>query len=276
MEAAFPSTTDAPDLGDTARMRLLAVLCAVAALGALPAAALGQDADAAVANALAPKPAPLAVTPDPSYRPTDASTYVARLVTRVGVYKQAGGRNALISLAPWIASTGNPVVLQVLDRAVDDTGAGWLKVRLPSRPNGSTGWIREANTIVSKDVMRIVISLRKHRLTVFRKGRPVLRLGVALGAPATPTPRGDFAIYQKVREPGYSPLGPFALHLTAHSNVLFEFAGGPGRVAIHGARGELWAAAGTNPSHGCIRVPDPGIVRVARLVRPGTPVEIVR
>ena len=79
-----------------------------------------------------------------------------------------------------------------------------------------------------------------------------------------------------MREPSFSPLGPWALHLTAHSNVLFEYAGGPGRVAIHGARGALWAEAGTNPSHGCIRVPDPGIGRVAALVTPGTPVIIGR
>jgi lipoprotein-anchoring transpeptidase ErfK/SrfK len=46
-------------------------------------------------------------------------------------------------------------------------------------------------------------------------------------------------------------------------------------VAIHGARGVLWAAAGTNPSHGCIRIPDPGIRKVVPLVSPGTPVDIV-
>ena len=50
------------------------------------------------------------------------------------------------------------------------------------------------------------------------------------------TLNGMFAIYQKILEPKWSPLGPWALHLTAHSNVLFEYDGGPGRVAIHGAR----------------------------------------
>lgn len=256
-------------------MRLMTVLCAFLACTLVPAVAAAQDADSAAANAAAPKPQPLATTPDPSYRPTDAGTYVARLVTRVGVYKVAGGRDAQKAIAPWIPSTGNPVVLQVLDRAVDATGAGWLKVLLPMRPNGSTGWIREANAIVSRNIMRIVISRKRHVLTLFRKGHVVRRLGVALGKPSTPTPKGHFAIYQKIREPELSPLGPWALHLTAHSNVLFEFAGGPGRVAIHGARGELWAEAGTNPSHGCIRVPDPGITRIAPLVSAGTPVDIV-
>ena len=39
--------------------------------------------------------------------------------------------------------------------------------------------------------------------------------------------------------------------------------------------GVLWAEAGTNPSHGCIRVPDPAIRKLAPLVSPGTPVDIV-
>ncbi|MSO46633.1 MAG: murein L,D-transpeptidase [Thermoleophilia bacterium] len=99
--------------------------------------------------------------------------------------------------------------------------------------------------------------------------------GVAQGAPTTPTPTGQFAVYQEIREVWWSPLGPWALHLTAHSNVRFEYAGGPGRIAIHGARGVLWAEAGTNPSHGCIRVPDPEIRKVTALVSPGSPVKIV-
>ncbi len=254
-------------------------LTLAASLALVPSLAHAQSADTATANAVAADSIPAApapvVTPDPTFAPTKRLTHVARLVTRVGVYKQPGGAAAEKTIAPWIASTGNPVVLDVVERVVDQTGAGWLRVLLPTRPNGSTGWIREANTVVSVDPTRVIISLKRHTLSVYRKGHLIKRLGVALGAPATPTPKGRFAIYQKVREPYISPLGPWALHLTAHSNVLFEFAGGPGRVAIHGARGALWAEAGTNPSHGCIRVPDPGITKIAPLVRPGTPVDIV-
>ena len=258
---------------------LATVVTLLGCLAIAPSFAHAQDADVAAANgAGAPSipaaPAP-AVTPDSTFRPTPTLVHVARLVTKVGVYKKPGGLNAVKVISPWISSTGNPVVLDVMERVVDPAGTGWLRVLLPSRPNGSTGWIREANTIVSTDTTHVVISLKRHTLTVFRKGKVIKRLGVALGAPATPTPKGHFAIYQKVREPSYSPLGPWALHLTAHSNVLFEFAGGPGRVAIHGARGTLWATAGTNPSHGCIRVPDPNINKIAPLVRPGTPVDIV-
>ena len=216
-----------------------------------------------------------ATQPALDYRPTKRESYVARLITRVGLYPKAGGGKLRGTLAPWASDTGNSVELMVLDHEVLPSGDSWLQVRLPSRPNDATAWIRESSVILRKNVMRVEISLRRHQLRVFRRGRVVLRVGVALGAPGTPTPKGHFAIYQKIREVWWSPLGPWALHLTAHSNVLFEYAGGPGRVAIHGARGVLWAASGTNPSHGCIRVPDPGVRRVASLVTPGTPVDIV-
>ena len=209
------------------------------------------------------------------YRPGKQFSYTAQLIMRVGLYPKAGGGKRRGTLAPWISDTGNSMDLLVLNRRVLPTGAAWLQVRLPTRPNNASAWIQESEVILHRNPMRIEISLHRHLLRVFRRGHVVLRLGVALGAPSTPTPLGHFAIYQKVHEVWWSPLGPWALHLTAHSNVLFEFAGGPGRVAIHGARGELWAQAGTNPSHGCIRVPDPGIRRVAPLVSPGTPVDIV-
>jgi lipoprotein-anchoring transpeptidase ErfK/SrfK len=250
----------------------IATTLAVAALAALgPAAASAQNEE------VAPPPEPtLASLPvlDPSYRPNDARSWSARLVAPVTPRSLPGAGLLRKPLKPWIPGTGNPVELMVLERRAAADGDPWLQVLLPTRPNRSRGWIPEAATIIRENPVRVVISLRKHRLTVFRAGKVVHRVGVALGARSTPTPKGLFAVYQEVREPSFSPLGPWALHLTAHSDVLFEYAGGPGRVAIHGARGELWAEAGTNPSHGCIRVPDPGVRKVAALVTPGTPVEI--
>ena len=257
-------------------MRRISLTAAALLLALLaPVAAHAQDADTGVANGKPPKLPPLATKRDPTYRPTRSRTYVARLLVPAGIYRKAGAREAMRTLPPWIPSTGLSVVLQVLARRVDSDGKGWLMVLLPYRPNGSTAWIREETAAVYKDPMHIVISTRRHLLTVYRHGKPILRVGVALGALETPTPRGHFAIYQKIHEPTSSPLGPWALHLTAHSNVLLEYDGGAGRVAIHGARGALWAQAGTNVSHGCIRVPDGNIARVAPLVHAGTPVDIV-
>ena len=258
---------------------ILALLLALSSVGPAFAQTPAAATDPATTGVVAADPnaaTDTAATATEDYRPTKKVSYAARLITRTGLYARAGSGKPRGVLAPWISDTGNSVELLVLDNTILATGESWLKVRLPSRPNTASAWIRESNVILRKNAMRVEISLRRHLLRVFRSGHVVLRLGVALGASATPTPKGHFAVYQKIREVWWSPLGPWAIHLTAHSNVLFEFAGGPGRVAIHGARGVLWAAAGTNPSHGCIRVPDPAIRRVAPLVSPGTPVDIVR
>ncbi len=247
----------------------------VAALLVLVPTASAQEAVPVDPNAPPVEPAPDPTVPLAELRPTPLRSYTARLVTQAGVHKVPDGVRSK-ALKPWIAGTGNPVELLVLDARKSADGETWLKVLLPTRPNGSTGWIRESLTILRENPTRVQISLRSATLKVFRGGKLVFRTGVALGAPATPTPRGRFAIYQEVREPSWSPLGPWALHLTAHSNVLFEYAGGPGRVAIHGARGELWAEPGQFISHGCIRVPDPRVSKVTGLVTPGTPVDIVR
>ncbi|MGB0119870.1 MAG: L,D-transpeptidase [Solirubrobacterales bacterium] len=102
----------------------------------------------------------------------------------------------------------------------------------------------------------------------------MLEFRAVAGAPATPTPRGLFAIYERVRQPDPSGfLGPFALHLTAHSNVLDNYGGGPGRVAIHGRGAESLAdPLGSARSHGCIRIGNGRIVAMAKMLPLGTPV----
>jgi len=94
--------------------------------------------------------------------------------------------------------------------------------------------------------------------------------------PAAPTPHGLFAISEMIRQADPSGfLGPWALHLTAFSNVLDNYGGGPGRVAIHGRGGvSLLDPLGSARSHGCIRIDNRHVSRLARSVPLGTPVRI--
>jgi lipoprotein-anchoring transpeptidase ErfK/SrfK len=114
-------------------------------------------------------------------------------------------------------------------------------------------------------------------VTVYSNGRKQRSFTSVIGAPATPTPRGLYAIYEKLEQPdpkGF--LGPWALHLTAFSDVLLNYGGGPGRVAIHGRDGTSLAdPLGSSRSHGCIRVDDANVIWMARVVPLGTPVQIV-
>ena len=105
----------------------------------------------------------------------------------------------------------------------------WLRVALPDRPNGSSGWIREDFVRLSTTSWRITVNRAAHTVTVYRDGRKQRSFKAVIGKPATPTPGGLYAIYEKLPQPdpkGF--LGPWALHLTAFSDVLFNYGGGPG------------------------------------------------
>ena len=60
---------------------------------------------------------------------------------------------------------------------------------------------------------------------------------------------------------------------SAHSDVLQEFGGGDGQIALHGTVG-LSGGLGTFSSHGCVRFAPAAINWIARHVGPGTPVVV--
>jgi L,D-transpeptidase catalytic domain len=132
---------------------------------------------------------------------------------------------------------------------------GWLHVRLPDRPNGSTGWVRARDVDTGTVRDRIVVRLRRHTLVRYENGESVERVRVAIGKPSTPTTAGRFFVWARV---GYEetdgPYGNFALGLSAFSNVITNWPGG-GRMAIHGTSDP--SLAGKDVSNGCIRVFNP-------------------
>ena len=73
--------------------------------------------------------------------------------------------------------------------------------------------------------------------------------------------------------PGY-PGAPYALALSARSNVYSEFDGGPGQIAFHGIFG-IGGTPGTAASHGCVRVDSADMAWLGTHVKPGVPVHIV-
>lgn len=210
--------------------------------------------------------------------PTPSAAWTARLVyptvSRAAPRADARVTDRVGTVAAW---DGGPVALLVLGDRHDRDGELWLKVRLPDRPNGRSGWIDADFARLARTPWRFVIDRSARRATAFRDGRRVRSWRVVIGEPGTPTPRGLFAVYERVRQPAGSVLGPFALQLTAHSNTLKNYGGGPGRVAMHGRSGGLLAdPLGSARSHGCIRMQNSIIRWLARRAVPGTPVEIRR
>jgi lipoprotein-anchoring transpeptidase ErfK/SrfK len=167
---------------------------------------------------------------------------------------------------------GTSNALQVLSRTRDATGKVWVRVRLAVLPNGTTGWLPRAAISGYRTVRtRLRIDLGRLRVTLFRDGRPVLSAPVGVGEPQWPTPRGRFLVRNKLvrfKSPFY---GPLAFGTSARSAVLTDWPDG-GFVGIHGTnRPDLVPG---RVSHGCIRMRNPDIVRLGRLMPVGTPVTI--
>ncbi len=162
-------------------------------------------------------------------------------------------------------------VLPVLERAA---GKPWVRVRLPGRPNGHTGWIRTWQTRRASTEWHIRIDVSRRRVMVYRNGRVARRFSAVVGNPWTPTPTGHFFVEEPVAI-DWSHGGPYALATSARSNVLQEFEGGPGQIGLHGTSG-LSGALGTAASHGCIRVSTTAITWLAERIGNGVPLNIKR
>ncbi len=182
-------------------------------------------------------------------------TYTARILVGTAVRHRPGGKSV-----KWYARTrtkwsGSGQSLMVL-KSSHLRGKTWLKVRLPIRPNGSSGWIPRDRVQIRRSARYIVIDRSSRKLKLYRRGRVVARFRVVIGAPGTPTPLGLFALQDRVLQPDRKGfIGPWALPLTAYSEALRRYDGGPGLVALHGRSGaSLRDPLGSARSHGCIRM----------------------
>jgi hypothetical protein len=207
--------------------------------------------------------------------PTASSSWIAHPVLPTRVWTRPDGGRLRWRTPRQTSWASSPVGLLVLGSATVD-GRRWLKVRLPVRPNNASGWIDAGRVQLRRTPWRVVVHLDRRRVDVYRAGRLARRFSAVVGTPSTPTPRGQFAIWEQVPEPDPTGfIGPWALHLTAHSDVLRSFGGGPGRVAIHGRDGtSLLDPLGSARSHGCVRIADSNIRWLASVLRAGVPVSI--
>jgi len=202
----------------------------------------------------------------PGIRPTVFVAYAR--AARVSVYGSESSSRVRQTLAN---PTGDGALLSFLVRSLH---RGRALVYLPTRPNGSTGWVPRSQVRIFGDPYRVRIDLRRHRLTVRRGGAIVVGAPVGVGRAVTPTPAGTYYIVSRIRplDPG-SVYGVFAFGLSAHSNVFTRFGfGGDGRIGLHGTNDP--SGVGHDVSHGCIRMTNRTILRLARILPLGTPVTI--
>jgi lipoprotein-anchoring transpeptidase ErfK/SrfK len=169
--------------------------------------------------------------------------------------------------------TGVRTVVPVVDHATTKDGVGWLRVLVPGRPNGRKAWITERGTVRRETGWHLVVRTSRRRVLAYFHGGLVRSFAAIVGKPSTPTPHGQFFIEERMRVGGGMPGGPFALALSARSDVLKRFEGGPGQIALHGIA-NLGGTLGTAVSHGCVRLGNQSIRWLAKRVGAGVPVTI--
>jgi lipoprotein-anchoring transpeptidase ErfK/SrfK len=166
-------------------------------------------------------------------------------------------------------------VLPVMGTVKGDDGNRWVHVRLPGRPSGHTGWILADQTIPSSTEWRLVVTVSARQVAVYRDGLPVRTFRAVVPKPSTPTPYGQFFVEESERIAPQDVGGPYALAISARSDIFQEFEGGPGQIAIHGTDG-LSDPLGSAASHGCIRVSPEAATWLAKRIGAGVPVTVQR
>lgn len=119
----------------------------------------------------------------------------------------------------------------------------------------------------------IVVETSRRRVLVFRAGHVVRIFRAVVGKSSTPTPAGMFFVEEAVRLSPGDVGAPFALALSARSDALQEFDGGPGQIAVHG-RANIGGVPGTAASHGCVRLDDEAMRWLVERVGAGVPVTV--
>ena len=204
--------------------------------------------------------------------PQAQSVTVARTGGEVDVFDVPADAEPVRTL-PATTAFGTPTVLLVSQVGAGDAD-GWLEVLLPVRPNGATGWIRTSDVELRDVTLEIRVDLTARELTVLDGAEELLTTPTAIGEDANPTPTGRFFVIDKLETPNPGgAYGPYAIGLSAHSEVLSEFGGGNGQIGIHGTN--VPDSIGRPVSHGCLRVDNDVIDRLAHLLPLGTPVTIV-
>jgi lipoprotein-anchoring transpeptidase ErfK/SrfK len=202
---------------------------------------------------------------------TPVAAYAAVVKGKTRTYKRpSGGLRATFSK---LTDLGYPTTFSIVGAILDKRcAATWYRVKLPMKPNGTVGYVRPRDVSVEKVTTRISVDLSRRELSLFRRGKLVLRTPVAVGSSSTPTPIGRYYVDQRITTPNpEGPFGPVVLAISAFSNVLQGWAKG-GPIAIHGTNAP-WTI-GQAASHGCIRVRNETLVRLFAATPGGTPVVI--
>ncbi|HWG73946.1 MAG TPA: L,D-transpeptidase [Acidimicrobiales bacterium] len=198
---------------------------------------------------------------------TPTTGWIATLAAPTHYYIAPGGAVAgtLAATSPF----GAPQDLAV----IGVPAGGWAQVQLPVRPNGSIGWIPTTGAKLTWTPYSVVVSTEAHTVTVLDGGQVVMTVPAAVGAPASPTPNGHTYLWELIRPDNPAgAYGPYIFGLAEFSDTYARFNGGDAQIGLHG--NDDASSIGRPVSHGCIRLDNAMITRLAGLLPLGTPVTV--
>ena len=161
---------------------------------------------------------------------------------------------------------------QVLDPVTHE--GEWLAVRHPSLGNDRTAWIdaRRAPIYFQPRPVRLEVDISRRLLLVRDKTGVERRISVAIGAPDTPTPAGDFYVTDKLPGERFgSYYGCCILALSGRQPNLPRGWSGGDRLAIHGSP---TPTEGKAVSNGCLHAHERDLRYLMRVVPLGAAVHI--
>jgi hypothetical protein len=143
----------------------------------------------------------------------------------VAVHRQPDGPMVLRLANP--NADGAPLVF-----LVEQQRPRWLRVLLPVRPNGASGWIPADAVTLSKTGYHIDVYLTAHRIVVSDGARVVDDEPIGAGRANTPTPGGEYYITELLQQPAPNgPYGPYAYGLCGSSTCCTPSTAAPGWLA---------------------------------------------
>src|SRR5262249_629841 len=144
--------------------------------------------------------------------PPGVSLIAEATVPQLAVYDAPGAPAPAKALEnPWLLNGEADKAIPQVFLVEEQRQHGWVKVLLPERPNGNSGWVRQSDVKITQNPYRMVVDLGEHKITVFQGTSEMYSGPVAIGAKATPTPPGKYYVRVLLQTPDpTSVYGPFA------------------------------------------------------------------
>ncbi len=235
----------------------------------------GGEAPAAQRSA---RPAPPVVSPSPSpgeeLRTCERPSLIATVAGKKLAARKAPDVSAKVIKSFGRKSVlGAPQVFLVQQQVTGPAGDLWLKVLLPMRPNGTSGFVPLVDVSLSKTMYRLKVVRNKFQVNFYEGCDLVKRFKAGIGTGETPTPVGNFYLQALYKLPNPNTVyGTYAYALSGYSDVIKNWKYG-GIIGLHGTN-DPKGSIGRYVSHGCIRMRNVDIESLVPRLPLGTPIEI--